>query len=70
MFIEFHAETITTHENPRTGDRTEDQRQATTYRIDLAELANLLRPLAELILTPAAKTNGHQESHNGFAIRR
>lgn len=54
MFIEIEAVTVTTHENPRNGDRIEDQRHTTSLRIDLAQLAGLLRPLAEMIFSPAA----------------
>lgn len=65
MHIEIYAVTVTTHSNPRTGDQVEDQRHATTYRVDLAQLAGLLRPLAEMILTPAEKTNGRNGNGNG-----
>lgn len=53
MIIEIEAVTVTTHENPRNGDRIEDQRHVTTFRIDLAQFAGWLRPLAELIFSPA-----------------
>ncbi len=66
MHIEIHAVTVTTHECRHTGQQIEDQRHATTYRVDLAQLAGLLRPLAELILTPAEKTNGR----NGSGVYR
>lgn len=64
MFLEIHAETIVTHECRRTGQQIEDQRHATTYRIELAQLAGLLKPLAELIVTPPEKTQGR--NGNGF----
>ena len=44
MFLEIHAETIVTHECRRTGQQIEDQRYATTYRVELAQLAGLLKP--------------------------
>ena len=67
MFIEIHAITITTHECHRSGQQIEDQRHATTFRIDLAQLAGLLHPLAEMILKPPAdKSNGR----NGNGVYR
>lgn len=64
MFLEIHAETIVTHECRRTGEQIEDQRHATTYRVELAQLAGMLKPLAELIVAPPEKTHG--QNGNGF----
>lgn len=52
MYIEIHALTIVTHECGRTGRQIEEQRFATTYRVDVAQFAGLLRPLAEFIRSP------------------
>lgn len=61
MFIEIESIVVVTHENPRTGDQVEDQRQHVTYRIDLAQLAGLFGPLAEMILAPIT-SGGLRES--------
>jgi|HubBroStandDraft_6_1064221.scaffolds.fasta_scaffold07822_3 hypothetical protein len=49
MNLKVTGEVIVTHENPRTGERIEDQRQQITYRIDLRELAGLIDPLVDLV---------------------
>lgn len=65
MFIEIEAVIIVTHENPRNGDRIEDQRHQVIYRIDLAQLAGLIRPLAEMLLRPEPAGHERPNGRNG-----